>query len=108
MNLRFKLKNKTLKYCFLFYIIFCITTPAYTIGFTADWVDIVQINNGVFRVFIKYTNLQIGEYREAYVDFTSKKEAVEVFQKLAKGATFFWGNSKKIYFPKEIEKPKPY
>ncbi|MES2613814.1 MAG: hypothetical protein V4591_00190 [Bdellovibrionota bacterium] len=101
------MKNKILKYFLIFYIIFYVT-PAYTIGFTANWVDIVRLNNGMFRVLIKYTNLQIGEYREAYVDFTSKKEAIEVFQKLAQGATFFWGDSKKIFFPKEVEKPKPY
>lgn len=77
-------------------------------GFTANWVDIVRLNNGQYRVLIKYSNVEVGEYREAFVDFTSKKDAIEIFQKLAKGATFFWGDSKKIYFPKETEKLRPY
>lgn len=82
--------------------------PAFSSGFTANWVDIQRLNNGKIRVIIKYTNLGIGEYREAFVDFDSKKEAIEVFQKLAKGATFYWGDSKNIYFPKEADKANPY
>lgn len=77
-------------------------------SFTANWVDIMILHNGRFRVIIKYTNLRIGEYREAYVDFTSKKEAIEVFQKLALGAEFYWGDRKTIHFRDTADKPKPY
>ncbi|WP_397601479.1 hypothetical protein [Silvanigrella sp.] len=77
-------------------------------GFTANWVDIMILHNGKYRVIIKYTNLRIGEYREAYVDFESKKEAIAVFQKLALGADFYWGDRKTIHFHDKIEKPKPY
>ncbi|KAB8039044.1 hypothetical protein GCL60_09320 [Silvanigrella paludirubra] len=77
-------------------------------GFTANWVDIMILHNGKYRVIIKYTNLKIGEYREAYVDFDSKKEAIEVFQKLALGADFYWGDRKTIHFHDKVEKPKPY
>lgn len=101
------MKNKILK-CLLWISIIIYIEPANSEGFTANWVDIKHLNNGRFRVIIKYTNIQVGEYREAYVDFTSKKQAIEVFQKIATGATFFWGDSKKIYFPKEAEKPRPY
>lgn len=101
------MKKNILK-CLLFVMFVYHINITYAGGFTANWVDIVRLNNGHYRVIIKYTNLNIVEYREAYVDFTSKKEAIDVFQKLAKGATFFWGDSKKIYFPTEPEKPKPY
>ena len=77
-------------------------------GYSANWVDIMILHNGKYRVIIKYTNLKIGEYREAYVDFDSKKEAIEVFQKLALGADFYWGDRKTIHFHDKIEKPKPY
>ncbi len=80
----------------------------YAEGFTANWVDIVRTNNGQYRVLIKYSNVEVGEYREAFVDFKSKKEAIDIFQKLARGATFYWGDSKKIFFPKEVEKLRPY
>ena len=84
------------------------TNSIFADGFSANWVDIVRLNNGRYRVIIKYTNLKIGEYREAYVDFSSKKEAIEVFQKLALGADFYWGDRKNIHFHNEPDKPKPY
>ncbi len=77
-------------------------------GFSANWVDIMILHNGKYRVIIKYTNLKIGEYREAYVDFESKKEAIEVFQKLALGADFYWGDRRTIHFHDNPIKPKPY
>jgi hypothetical protein len=77
-------------------------------GFTANYVDIKHLENGLYRIYIKYTNLKINQYEEAVVDFTSKQEALETFQKLAKGATFYWGDSKKINFPKDAEKLNPY
>lgn len=101
------MKNKILKSILILSLFFYIQS-AFTEGFSANWVDITRLNNGKYRVIIRYTNIQVGEYRESAVDFTSKKEAIEVFQKLAKGATFFWGDSKKIYFSKEADKPKPY
>jgi hypothetical protein len=77
-------------------------------GFSANWVDIMILHNGKYRVIIKYTNLKIGEYREAYVDFESKKEAIEVFQKLALGADFYWGDRHTIHFHDKPDKSKPY
>lgn len=81
---------------------------SYSDGFTANWVDIMILHNGKYRVIIKYTNLKISEYREAYVDFESKKEAIEVFQKLALGADFYWGDRKTIHFHDKNYKQKPY
>ncbi|WP_158998970.1 hypothetical protein [Pigmentibacter ruber] len=81
---------------------------SYSGGFSANWVDIMILHNGKYRVIIKYTNLNIGEYREAYVDFESKKEAIEVFQKLALGADFYWGSNKTIHFHETPDKLKPY
>ncbi|KAB8030685.1 hypothetical protein [Fluviispira multicolorata] len=98
----------------LFYIIsflfisIIISPKIYAEGFSANWVDIMILHNGKYRVIIKYTNLKIGEYREAYVDFESKKEAIEVFQKLALGADFYWGDRKTIHFHKTPDKPNPY
>ena len=60
------MKNKILK-CLLWISIIIYIEPANSEGFTANWVDIKHLNNGRFRVIIKYTNIQVGEYREAYV-----------------------------------------
>ncbi len=100
------------KFLIIFISILFISIPfnpkSYAEGFSANWVDIMILHNGKYRVIIKYTNVQIGEYREAYVDFESKKEAIEVFQKLALGADFYWGDRKTIHFHKTPDKPKPY
>jgi hypothetical protein len=101
--MRFKLKL-----IIILIIIFFFDSQVYAEGFSANWVDIMILRNGKYRVIIKYTNLRIGEYREAYVDFESKKEAIEVFQKLALGADFYWGDRKTIHFHDKPETPKPF
>lgn len=60
-------------------------------------------------MIIKYTHNEVGEYREAIVEFDSKEEAIKVFQDLAKGADFFLGDVKKsIHFHNPPQKNKPY
>jgi hypothetical protein len=80
----------------------------YSQGFSANWLNIMRLNNGKYRVIVKYTHLRVGEYREAYIDFTSKKEAIDVFQKLVLGADFYWGPGKSIHFHKQEDVAKPY
>lgn len=92
----------------LIYLSLSIPIKSLADGFSANWVDIMILHNGKYRVIIKYTNLKIGEYREAYVDFESKKEAIEVFQKLALGADFYWGDRHTIHFHDKPDKPNPY
>lgn len=78
-------------------------------GFNANWVDIQRTSYGRYRVIIKYTHNEIGEYREAYIEFTNKDEAIKAFQDLAKGADFFLGDIKKsIHFHNPPEKNEPY
>lgn len=97
-----------LKYLIPIFLFLIFPPKAFSDGFSANWVDIMILHNGKYRVIIKYTNLRIGEYREAYVDFVSKKEAIEVFQKLALGADFYWGSHKTIHFHDTPDKLKPY
>lgn len=63
-------------------------------GFNANFVDIVKTFGGKYRVVIKYTHVELGEYREAFVDFEKKDEAIKIFQDLARGADFFWVTSR--------------
>lgn len=67
-------------------------------GFTADVVDIKRLPDGKYRVLISYTHTQIGEYREAHIDFKEKAKAVAAFEKLARGAEFFRGSADTIHF----------
>lgn len=78
-------------------------------GFNANWVDIMRTPYGRYRVIIKYTHNEVGEYREAIAEFDDKDEAIKVFQDLAKGADFFLGDVKKsIHFHNPPLKNKPY
>lgn len=77
-------------------------------GFNANFVQISRLLNGKFRVTIQYTHVEVGEYRQAHVDFDSKEEAIKTYQDLAQGADFFLGDLKKsIHFHNPPEKNKP-
>ncbi|MBX9702952.1 MAG: hypothetical protein K2X39_02240 [Silvanigrellaceae bacterium] len=106
----FLFKNLRKRSLFLFYcFLFIHCSLAFGDGFNANWVDIVRLNNGKYRVIIKYTHVEIGEFREAHVDFDSKEKAIDIFQKLAKGADFFFGDIEKtVHFHSTPEKNTPY
>jgi hypothetical protein len=76
--------------------------------FTANYISIMLTNEGKYRIIIHYINLDIGEYREAFVDFKSRKEAIQSYEKLEKGADFFIGKNNQIYFLKEDYLKDPY
>jgi hypothetical protein len=78
-------------------------------GFNANFVDIVKTFGGKYRVVIKYTHVELGEYREAFVDFEKKDEAIKIFQDLARGADFFLGDIKNsVHFHNPAEKQQPF
>lgn len=78
-------------------------------GFNANFVDIVKTFGGKYRVIIKYTHVELGEYREAFIDFDKKADAIKAFEDLARGADFFLGDVKKsIHFHTPPEKQNPY
>jgi hypothetical protein len=78
-------------------------------GFNANHVDIVKTFGKKYRVIIKYTHVELGEYREAHIDFEKKDEAIKAFQDLVKGADFFLGDVKKsIHFHTPPETNTPY
>jgi hypothetical protein len=45
--------------------------------------------NGRYRVYVNYTVPEIKQYREAYVDFSKKKEAESFYFDLVRGADFY-------------------
>lgn len=76
------------------------SSNAFAHGFNANHVRIVRAPaSGKYRVIISYTHVEIGEYREAFADFTTKQEAIDFYQQLAQGADFFLGDvSKSVHF----------
>jgi hypothetical protein len=78
-------------------------------GFNADKVKIIRMPNGMYRLTIQYTHLQIGERREAHIELNTEKQATETFQKLTQGADFFLGQlDKNIHFHNPPETKKPW
>jgi YHS domain-containing protein len=74
-------------------------------------VDIKKEVNGKYRVIIRYTDLSIGEYRRAHIDYHAKDKlkAIKDFQALARGADFYFGSSPKaIRFQDKPSKLKPF
>ena len=86
-----------------------LTQIAHAHGFNANRVHISRQLTGKYRVTIKYTHVELGEYREAHIDFNNKNEAIKAYQDLAQGADFFLGDIKKsLHFHNPSESNKPY
>lgn len=95
----------------LFILITCFVLPqwGHSHGFNANYVDIVKTNGRKYRVIIKYTHIEVGEYREAFIDFDDKDAAIKAFQDLVRGADFFLGEVKNsIHFHSPPEQQKPF
>ena len=96
---------------FLYISIFSSLLPSSALahGFNANTVEILRLSNGQYRVVIHYTHVELGEYRQAHIDFDKKEEAIKTYQDLAQGADFFLGDVKKsIHFHTPPEKNKPF
>jgi hypothetical protein len=93
----------------LILVLICTSQQALAHGFNANHVDIVKTFGRKYRVIIRYTHVEAGEYREAHIDFDKKEEAIKAFQDLAKGADFFLGDIRKsIHFHTPPESNTPY
>lgn len=87
----------------------CRASEALAHGFNANWVQITRTQQGRYRVIFRYTHVEVGEFREAHVDFDAKEDAIKVYQDLAQGADFFIGDVKKsIHFHKPPQRNAPY
>lgn len=94
---------------FLAAFTFAQVPTAFAHGFNANRVQIMRLLNGTYRVVIQYTHVEVGEYREAHVDFEKKDEAIKAYQDLVQGADFFLGDMKKtIHFHTPPQKNKPF
>ena len=67
-----------------------------------------EFHQSFYRVAFEYTTPEIKEFRGGYADFKSKKEAEKFFWNLVRGADFQLGDPKKISFPSQENKPKPW
>lgn len=59
-------------------------------SYTANQVLFEFLNNGRYRVHVKYTVPALKEFREANVDFARKKEAEKFYFDMIRGADFYY------------------
>ncbi len=86
------------------------STIAEAHGYNADRVKILYVPaENIYRITIRYTNVEVGEYREAHVDYRNRKEALKVYWDLVNGADFFLGDVKdSLHFHDPVQKNNPY
>ncbi len=73
----------------LFIIIAALSIPSNAWGLTANKVWMEFRPDGRYRVFVNYTVPEIKQFREAYVDFSKKKDAEKFYFDLVRGADFY-------------------
>lgn len=74
---------------------------------TANQVDF-EFHKGIYRVIVHYTVPALKEFRQATVEFRSKKKAEAFYFAVLRGADFYFGDPKGIEFINERKKPDPW
>lgn len=77
-------------------------------AYTANkvWFEFLTSNN--YRIHVTYTVPPLREFREAYVEFTNRKDAESYYWDLARGADFYFGDPKERRFMNTPPKPQPW
>jgi len=77
-------------------------------AYTANKVWFEFRPEGTFRVRVVYTVPELKEFREAFVEFTSKKKAEAYYWALLRGADFYHPNPEGIEFVTQPIEPQPW
>jgi hypothetical protein len=77
-------------------------------AYTANQVSFEFRPNGIFRVYLYYTVPAIKEYREATVEFVSRKKAEKFYYDVLRGADFYIDDKGKTEFVNAPLAPKPW
>ncbi len=64
--------------------------------------------NGIYRIYVNYTIPALKEFREAYVEFTKKKDAEAFYWDVVRGADFYLPNPKSREFVNPPPEPDPW
>ena len=92
-----------------FWLVFFIAvTASLAVSHSANkiWFEFRQ--DGRYRVYVNYTVPAIREFREAYVDFYSKKEAERFYWSLVKGGDFHFPDPNVGHFHEVPKGPDPW
>ena len=77
-------------------------------AYTANKVWVERRPTGIYRVHVNYTVPALKEFRESYVEFTSRKAADAYFVDLIRGADFYPPDPKKRRFLNQPLEPAPW
>ena len=77
-------------------------------AYTANKVHFYFLSSGIYRVVVEFTVPELKQYREADVEFTSKKKAEQFYWALIRGADFYWNEPEGIQFVQNRQGPDPW
>ena len=96
----------TKKYSLALLLILSWATEAWS--YTANQVSFEFRPNGIYRVYMYYTVPALKEFREATVEFTSRKKAEKYYYDVLRGAEFYLDEQAKTDFINEPLAPSPW
>jgi hypothetical protein len=85
-----------------------VLTAGEAAAYTANKIWFETRPEGIYRVHVNYTVPELKEFREAYVEFTRKKDAERYYWDLVKGADFYPPDPKARRFVSEPLQPDPW
>jgi hypothetical protein len=78
------------------------------LAYSANKIWYEFLPTGIHRVYVNYTVPELKERREAYVEFTTKKEAERLYWDLVQGADFYPPDPKLRRFVNQPLAPEPW
>ena len=82
--------------------------PSTLMAYTANQVSFEFRPRGIYRVYLYYTAPALKEYREATVEFVSRKKAEKFYYDVLRGADFYINDQGKTVFTNEPLSPQPW
>jgi hypothetical protein len=77
-------------------------------AFTANKVWFEFRPGSIYRVYVNYTVPELKEFREAYTEFRSKKEAEKFYWDVVRGADFYLPRPDERRFQTDPPRPEPW
>ena len=100
------LKKHTILLLLLLLLMLSWAPPAWS--YTANQVSFEFRPNGIYRVYLYYTVPALKEFREATVEFTSRKKAEKYYYDVLRGAEFFLDDKAQTEFVNTPLAPSPW
>ncbi len=77
-------------------------------AYTANKVWFEFRPNGLFRIHVNYTIPDLKEFRDAYIEFKSRKKAEKFYWDVVRGADFYLNDPSKTSFKTPVSAPEPW